>query len=265
MRFHPYSEVFPLLAADELDELADDIKAFGLREPIWLYEGQILDGRNRYLACQRAGIEPQTRTYKGTEKGALALVVSANVARRHLSPSQLSMASARIASLRAGDNQHTEGVSIETSSKMVGASVGSSKRARKVLDAGSKPLVAAVDSGEVTVSRAAAVTNLPKREQLAAAKAKPESEPAPEPDDAIPDPTEEERLVAFEREHAASLEKLLAADDKLAAAYAEIKRQAAEIASLKLARDGFQNKSAALIKQVKALQRENERLKRKAA
>jgi ParB-like chromosome segregation protein Spo0J len=47
---HPLSEIFPRMNAEELDRLAEDIKANGLKEAIWLFEDKILDGNNRYGA-----------------------------------------------------------------------------------------------------------------------------------------------------------------------------------------------------------------------
>jgi hypothetical protein len=35
MKFHPVSELFPLMTEGELDELAKDIKEHGVRVPIW--------------------------------------------------------------------------------------------------------------------------------------------------------------------------------------------------------------------------------------
>ena len=52
LTFHPLANVFPLLEGEEFDALVADIAASGLCEAVWLYEGQILDGRNRYRACQ---------------------------------------------------------------------------------------------------------------------------------------------------------------------------------------------------------------------
>ena len=57
--FHPVANVFPLMGEAELEALAEDIRANGLREPVWLHrDGRIVDGRNRWLACRWIGVEP---------------------------------------------------------------------------------------------------------------------------------------------------------------------------------------------------------------
>lgn len=58
MEFHEIANLFPHMDDARISELAADIKANGLRIPIQLYEGKILDGRNRFRACEMAGIEP---------------------------------------------------------------------------------------------------------------------------------------------------------------------------------------------------------------
>ena len=50
---HPIANIFPRMSDTEFDELVEDIKKNGLQEHIWLYEGKILDGRNRYEAFAR--------------------------------------------------------------------------------------------------------------------------------------------------------------------------------------------------------------------
>ena len=74
LTFHPLANIFPLIDGAAFDELVADIKSHVLREPIWLYDGQILDGRNRYRACNAAGIEPRFTAYEGNDP--VALVIS---------------------------------------------------------------------------------------------------------------------------------------------------------------------------------------------
>jgi hypothetical protein len=68
----------------ELQDLTDDIRAHGLIDPIVLFEGMILDGRNRAAACERAGVEPRYVQFGGGREDALILVISHNLKRRHL-------------------------------------------------------------------------------------------------------------------------------------------------------------------------------------
>ena len=91
---HPIAGLFPMLADDELKELAADIAERGLLQPIVLdSEGRILDGRNRVAACELAGVEPQFTTYDGDDPDGYAL--SVNIARRHLTKGQQAMVLAR--------------------------------------------------------------------------------------------------------------------------------------------------------------------------
>ena len=84
-----------MMSADDRKNLGADILLNGLREDIWTYEGKIVDGRNRYLACVDFGVEPRYREWSG--RGSLvSFVVSLNLTRRHLSESQRAMVAARL-------------------------------------------------------------------------------------------------------------------------------------------------------------------------
>jgi ParB-like chromosome segregation protein Spo0J len=93
--FHPLANVFPLLEGQEFDALVADIQASGLHEAIWLHQGQVLDGRNRYRACQALGRDCPIRDYPGNDP--LGFVLSMNLQRRHLDESQRAMVGARLA------------------------------------------------------------------------------------------------------------------------------------------------------------------------
>jgi len=83
---HPIANILPLMSTSEIKELAEDIKNQGLKEPIVLLDNMILDGRNRYRACEQINIEPQVAQFKGSSP--IAYVLSLNVKRRHLTASQ---------------------------------------------------------------------------------------------------------------------------------------------------------------------------------
>lgn len=103
---HAAADLFPLIEGTEFTALVADIAAHGVREPIVLFEGKILDGRNRYRAAQAAGVECPTRKYDGGD--AVAFVISANLLRRHLKESQRAMIGADLAILPRGANQHAQ-------------------------------------------------------------------------------------------------------------------------------------------------------------
>jgi ParB-like chromosome segregation protein Spo0J len=86
--FHPLANLFELLNEKELDELAGDIQRRGQRFPITTYQGEIIDGRNRAIACARVGIEPKYTEFDGQEKDIPRFIIGANILRRHLTPKQ---------------------------------------------------------------------------------------------------------------------------------------------------------------------------------
>lgn len=114
---HPACELLPEMAQSEYRELVEVIREHGLRKPILLDQDRlILDGRHRWRACQELGIDPRLQIYAPPLEGRelqtakIALVVSRNLKRRHLTTQQRAAIAAELATLaRGGDrgNQHT--------------------------------------------------------------------------------------------------------------------------------------------------------------
>ena len=110
--FHPLANIFPLIDGQAYQDLMADILKHGVREPIWLFDGQILDGRNRYRAAKAMGVSCDFREYDGDDDGALSLVLSLNLKRRQLTSSQLAMVALEIEkyeAVRAKQRQAAKG------------------------------------------------------------------------------------------------------------------------------------------------------------
>lgn len=99
--FHPLANLFPLIEGEAFERLVSDLTENGLREKIVLHpDGTILDGRNRYRACIRAGIDAHFEIFTGNDP--VAFVISKNLTRRHLNDDQRRMVAAKLASMGRG-------------------------------------------------------------------------------------------------------------------------------------------------------------------
>jgi hypothetical protein len=85
--FHEYANIYPLMGLNEIRKHGKSIKEFGQQDDIVLYEGQILDGRNTYLACHQEGITPRF-CYYGSHLDPLDYVKIKNDERRQMSTAQ---------------------------------------------------------------------------------------------------------------------------------------------------------------------------------
>jgi len=153
--FHLLAKIFPLMEGEAFADLVEDISAHGLHEPIVLYEGKILDGRNRYLASKAAEVAPRFETYTGSDP--LGFVISKNLHRRHLTESQRAMVAANLATMRQGartDLSPIGEMSQSQAAELLNVGKRSVERAKIVLSEGSPELIQAVQAGELSVSGA---------------------------------------------------------------------------------------------------------------
>lgn len=219
---HEYARLFPMLSDEEVQELAEDIAKNGLRIPIIIdADDKILDGRNRAAACAIAGVEPVYEPFVGSDEDKLAFVVSCNIHRRHLTTSQRASVAAKLmpiyeaqAAKRQKATQPKKGQNVSNQVKenlpepeskgqsrdKAGAAMNVSGKAvdmaAKVHAKAVPEIIDAVDRGDLAVSAAALVADLPEDKQKeiaadgpkavkqAAAKIRKEA-PLPEPRDML--------------------------------------------------------------------------------
>jgi hypothetical protein len=180
---HPAAELFPMMSEAELQLLAEDIKVNGQKHKITLFRGQLLDGRNRARACEIAGVRPVAESMACC-KSPTEYVLTMNLRRRQLSPSQLSMVAARARDMffkeeaaarreanlpNAGDEPKAQicafGKSAEKAAAITGVSPRSVEHAARVIERAPAAVVCAVDRNEVSVSAASDLVDLPAEEQ----------------------------------------------------------------------------------------------------
>jgi len=79
---HPACLAVPEISDEDREKLEQDIGSKGLMEDILLTsDGQLLDGRNRLMACYRTKKEPR---FTRTSSDPWEVAFSRNIARRHL-------------------------------------------------------------------------------------------------------------------------------------------------------------------------------------
>lgn len=169
MEAHPLAALFPMIADGDLQQLADDIATRGQEEPIIIYEGKVLDGRNRLKACELAGIEPLTMDYGGSDP--LGFVLSQNLHRRHLTESQRAMVAANIVDWTNGVNQFSEGSANLQTHKKAADRLSISERAiaaaNRVRLRGVEELSDAIRDGKISVHSGEAISHLEHEAQRA--------------------------------------------------------------------------------------------------
>lgn len=199
MQWHPYAKLFPMLPDEQIELLADDIRANGLRTPILVdRDERIIDGRNRSAACVLANVEPVLEVFAGSDREILKLVCSLNIHRRHLSESQRADIGAKIANMPAhatatakrgkadvGETTSEQIVTQSEAADLMNVSRDSVIKAARVQKSGINELKDDVTSGKVSVTKAAKVAKLAPAEQQKARAAGYKEKPVEPPSCAL--------------------------------------------------------------------------------
>lgn len=154
--FHDLANIFPLMQGEEFDGLVQSIKENGLLVPIVMHEGLVLDGRNRWLACKKAGVELRDETFSGGDL--LTFVLEINAKRRNQTQSQRAMIAAKL--MNAPPHRAKKSATLqplmtcEIAAKHLNVSPRLVMSAKYVLKHGKPERIASVENGEQSVGDA---------------------------------------------------------------------------------------------------------------
>jgi ParB-like chromosome segregation protein Spo0J len=188
--FHEVGDLFPLMHGEKFAHLVEDIREHGLREAIWLYEDKIIDGRNRYRVCEAAGVEPKFREWD-REGSLVAFVLSLNLHRRQLTPSQEARVEAEAVPLcekeareRQSHGQAAQGKTLverfseashkasEDAARAVGVSARAIERGKMVIEQGTSEVATAAGEELTSTAHAEQVVSASPEFQEAIARLK---------------------------------------------------------------------------------------------
>jgi len=158
---HPLCSYFPRMNDVDFNALKSDINANGQLHPIFMLDGMILDGGNRYRALIELGITPICEEYTGNNP--VQFVLSSNLHRRHLAQGQ---AAAIVSATQNWQQAHAQGRpekqrgnvaplnSIADRANESGAGHRTQKDADKLVKNASEEVIKQVTTGEKSLNKA---------------------------------------------------------------------------------------------------------------
>jgi hypothetical protein len=188
-----FENLLPSLTRDEYVALEDSLKQQGCHDRLTIWKGHniILDGHNRYEICKKNNIQFDTNEIEIPDRTAARIwMIENQVQRRSLNESQRAHAGSRLRKLDATQakerrgtrtdlglnlDQSKTGRSAEKAAKIMGISHQTVSYAKRVAAKGVPELVDMVKRGDIKVSPAAKVADLPESEQEAIVKGGPKS------------------------------------------------------------------------------------------
>lgn len=255
LELHPLCTLFPRITGDEFEALKNDIKENGLREPIIIHDGMILDGGNRYRACIEIGIEPGTMKFGGGNP--VSYVISANLHRRHLTPGQQA---AIVASAQDWGNAQAVGKPNSATLHHLGTAKdrssqsGASLRTQRMADKVAKKdpnLAKKVGHGEISLPKALKSIT-PQKEKTEDEQYDPKENELQEANNTIKDLSEENNKL---RDSLAAGQlpdvEIVSAEQIMIDLRKQIKTLEKELGAVKSSRDIYQNENKELKKQCK--------------
>ncbi len=225
MELHPLCTYFPRMSDDEFNSLKDNLQENGQTHPIYTLDGMILDGGNRYRALCELGIEPILLEYTGSNP--TQFILSSNLLRRHLTPSQsaaiVSASQSWVNAHAATQNSVTSSDTVITRAKKSGVGQRTQQLADKLVKEAPTALVKEVIDGKKSLNKALKEISPPKP-----VAPKPELDPVLERDSAeqqldIIINEQQGTINALEADNQVML-KVFKSDDRIVASIDEIKK-----------------------------------------
>lgn len=191
---HPFADDFPLIEGEEFDQLVESVKRSGLRDPIVLNHDKtvLIDGRNRYRACDAASVDMVHTTLpeRYTEAMILDFIADKNIKRREMTVGQRAFAGLKYKERYAATIPKGRPTAAEKSPdldkfpsrgqdsiKLAAEAVGASRTAvaqAAAIERDAPDLAAQVRSGALALDTA----DKQRKERV---KSQPRPEPAPKP------------------------------------------------------------------------------------
>lgn len=273
---HQLSAAWPAMSDSDFQALQDSIMNIGVQMPIVIFEGQVIDGWNRYRAATALGMDCPTTPFDESIDP-VEFVKAMNDARRHITGSQRAIAIVEIHGWKpVGRPQNNVEATSTLTQEAMAAEAGVSKKTIQQAQAAQKAgLAEKVKSGEMTVEQA---SNVAKGKPAKAAK---KDKPAPKAAPAVVEP-EAEAPPEYTQLDAAhdQINELQAAlavatmgdvseEDKSYAAtlIAELRAEntslRATLAAVTLARDTLMAERAQMVRQMKSQRNQIEKLSQK--
>ena len=259
---HPLSAAFPAMSDTEFQELRDSIDNIGLQNPITLLDGMVLDGWNRYRACEELGMTCATvQLADGVDPR--DFVMAQNGARRHITQAQIAVATVTVYQWKPVGNPAFSQLGTECPiaekqksaaelAEIAGVHLNSIKQAKAVTTKAAPAVVEAVKRGELGLPKAAAIARLPK-EQQAEAMTKPVERPRKPSAQKRDDDETDHAAIAQEMKDAvvAIAEECEELKDKLALAAVDATHEERKMYAERI--DGYREQVRALEKELDAV------------